>query len=174
VAKVGQLSQNVRLDFSRPEDKFVLLIENFDWDPDKVTESMLLSDIKTSSADMATVRQTDRSCLQFYNKVLENLGPLLRIQDGLESTGFSMHVLDTISRGLSTSGSLDKEACLAGLRFDTCLSGQKIRLLERLLQNGFHFNKTVYIEGDTFGKFWFMAPRTIEHFIIHICMRTIL
>jgi hypothetical protein len=164
--KVGQLSQNVRLDFSRPEDKFVILIENLAWDSDRVAMAM-----KSSSSEPEPNETTSPNnfgggpCLQFYNEVLENLGPIIKITDGFSPTGFSTRVMDTASRGLLTNSQLDKMACEDSWMSNSCLSGQKVLLLERILQNSFYFNNTVYIEGDSFGK-------TYEAFLSFYCIDT--
>ncbi len=81
--KVGQLSQHVRVDYSRPEDKFVLMIENLPWDPDEAATAMLSAVTTTNSAGQ--LNTVYRRCLQFYNDVLENLGALMKINSaGLE------------------------------------------------------------------------------------------
>jgi hypothetical protein len=68
---------------------------------------------------------------------------------------FSINILDRTSRGLLSSGAEDKAICQDKRTYNgsyLCLSGQKIVAMERFLQNKIFFNKTVYIEGDTFGK----------------------
>jgi hypothetical protein len=129
------------------------VIENLAWDPDAVLATMSLSAAmpKPNSTSMPDV---DMSCLDFYNSILKTLGPLAKITDTTSTPGFSTQVLDDVGRGLMTSHEIDKVVCQKRFRpkLGECLSGQKIALLERILQNSFYFNKTVHIEEDTFGE----------------------
>jgi hypothetical protein len=141
VKKVGQLSQNVRLDFSRPEDKFVLMIENLAWDPDEAANAMLSAVTTTNSTGQ--LNTVYRPCLQFYNDVLENLGPLMKIKasgffggptEAYPFSPFSTNILDRTSRGLLSSGADDKAICQDKRTYNgsyLCLSGQKIVAMDR-------------------------------------------
>jgi hypothetical protein len=146
------------MDVSFSEDKFVVMIENLSWDPVKVAKD-IAEDISFTSHNITSQALYASSCLQFFNAILRNIGPLIKLKGSSDAVSAftSTTVEDEVLGSLVTGNIMKMSWCLKNFRkknlepIERCFSGLRVGLYDRILQNTFFFNKTRYVEGSSFG-----------------------